>query len=74
MTQEEQKAMFDAPMSSKELTSASEVFDQYENLDRVSAWTHLKKRACDTSRPFRAYDCAHVVASALVQGRIPYAE
>jgi len=68
MSSEERQAMWRCPMSYDERESAAEVFDQYEGLDRIAAWEALRVRACDTSRPFRAYDCAHAVASALVGG------
>lgn len=65
MTAEEQQAMNEAPLSYSERMSASEVFDQYDGLDRVAAWKALTYRAFQTSRPFKAYDCAHAVAANL---------
>lgn len=53
------------PMSPKEIATAAEVFEQYEGLDMQAAWEALRKRALDTDRPFRAYDCAHAVAGCL---------
>jgi hypothetical protein len=51
-----------APMSWNERESADEVFTQYPGLDLLEAWQALVLRARDTSRPFKAYDCAHAVA------------
>lgn len=56
-----------APLSPRERESASEVFSQYEGLDLLAAWQNLIRRACETNRPFRAYDAAHAVASALTR-------
>ena len=65
MTIEERKAMWNAPLSPEERESAREVFNQYDGLDRIEAWKALRNRALDTSRMFKAYDCAHAVAAEL---------
>jgi hypothetical protein len=63
----EQRAMMRAALSSRQREIAAEVFDQYEDLDRVKAWEDLHQRALDTSRPFHAYDCAHAIAGEQVR-------
>lgn len=56
------------PMSPKEIASASEVFEDYLSPEMYDvAWKALRERALDTSRPFRAYDCAHAVVGQLSQ-------
>jgi hypothetical protein len=56
-----------SPLSPHERETAAEVFEQYDGLDKSSAWIALRNRALETSRPFRAYDCAHAVAASQVK-------
>lgn len=51
-------------MTPKEIASAQEVIDSYD-VDAKKAMQLINERAKDTSAPFKAYDAAHAICSAL---------
>lgn len=59
----ERDAMLACELTCTEQETISEVFDQYDEFDRVAAWKALKIRKNDTQRTFNAYFSAHLVAS-----------
>lgn len=55
------------PLSAGELATAREVFAAYGIAEELAPWEELRRRALETSRPFRPYDSAHAIGAAIAK-------
>lgn len=55
-------------LTRKQIETALEVFDQYENIHKDQMLKLLATRARDTSQQFRAYYAAHNICARLERG------
>ena len=53
------------PMGAAHVRTAGETLEHYGLAEEPAAWEELRRRALDTSRPFRAYDAAHAIGAAI---------